>query len=133
MYNYFGIFDLIIISYIKLIKTMSKKDDLMVLYRGSLNDKCGVSNIDEALLETVVKGLGPSIYLADASKVSCTDDAEIKRVKDNFCAKKLGMTDESAMAAACNAVCEQMGSSNKSKYRAVFYYLLCEHTGKRPA
>ena len=83
---------------------MSKKDECMAQYRASLNDKCGVSNIDEALLEKVVRGLGPSIYLVDASKVSCSDKAEIKRVKDNFCTKKLGMTDDTTISAACDAV-----------------------------
>ncbi len=109
---------------------MSKKDDLMVVYKDKL--KSMKVSLDEDLLTTVVNGLGPSIYLADASKVSCSDKDELGRVKKNFLAKKLGMTDDAKMDAAVKKVCEQFGSSDRNKYRAVFYYLLCQNLGKRP-
>ncbi len=109
---------------------MGKKDDLIVVYKDKL--KSMKIALDEDLLMTVVNGLGPSIYLKDASKVSCSDKGELDRVKKNFLMKKLGMSDDAKMDAAVQKVCEQFGSSDRNKYRAVFYYLLCKNTGKRP-
>ncbi len=109
---------------------MGKKDDLIAVYKDKM--KSMKVSLDEDLLMTVVNGLGPSIYLADASKVSCSDKQELDRVKKNFLVKKLGMSDEGKMDAAIKAVCEQFGSSDRNKYRAVFYYLLCQNLGKRP-
>ena len=110
---------------------MSKLDDLMVKYRESLSN-AGVSSIDEDFLKATAKGLGPSIYLKDASMVSCSDETELDRVKNNYLVKKLGLSDGPKLNAAIEAVCNQMGSSNRSKYRVVFYYLLSENLGKRP-
>jgi len=110
---------------------MSKLEDLMVKYRESLNN-AGVSKIDEDFLKATAKGLGPSIYLPDASMVSCSDQTELDRVKNNYLIKKLGMTDSSKLDDAIKAVCNQMGSSNRTKYRVVFYYLLSENLGNRP-
>ena len=91
-----------------------------------------MSKFDDAdLLAAVAKGLGPSIYNADSSKVSCSDQAELDRVKNNFLIKKLGMKDGPELDAAIKEVCEQFGSSNPSKYRAGFYYLLVQKFGKQ--
>lgn len=110
---------------------MSKFDDAMAKYTTSLNEKIGVSSIDQDLLTKVAKGLGPSIYNADSSKVSCGDQAELDRVKNNYLIKKLGMADGPELDAAIKEVCEAFGSSNPSKYRAVFYYLLAQKFGKQ--
>jgi hypothetical protein len=109
---------------------MSKFDDNIVIYKASLTEKAGVTDINEDLLIKVTKALGPSIYLPDASKVSCSDQTELDRVKNNFLIKKLGMADAPELDAAIKEVCDQMGSSNKSKYRAVFNYLLTLKLGK---
>ncbi len=106
---------------------MSKFDEALDKYKGSLSD-IG-ANADETLLTAVAKGLGPSIYLADASMVSCSDKTEKDRVKNNFLIKKLGCTDSTTLDDAVNAVCDQLGSSNRSKHRAVFYYLLVKQLG----
>ncbi|KAG1707527.1 Dephospho-CoA kinase [Nymphon striatum] len=47
---------------------------------------------DDALITAVFKGLGPAVHNRDASLVSCSDQAELDRVRDNFLVKKLGMT-----------------------------------------
>ena len=88
--------------------------------------KLGLS-YDEALFEKVTKGFGPSLYNRDASKVSCSDDKELETVRKNFIEKKLGMKDKGD--AAIKKVCETMGSSNRNKYRAIFYYLLVKELG----
>ena len=110
---------------------MSKFDDAIATYTTSLKEKVGVSSIDADLLSAVAKGLGPSIYNNDSSKVSCGDQAELDRVKNNFLIKKLGLSDGPQLDAAIKEVCEQYGSSNPSKFRAVFYYLLVQKFGKQ--
>lgn len=106
---------------------MSKFDEKMEAYRKALSSvKKGAA--DDALLTKVAKGLGPSIYLKDASLVSCSDDKELDRVKTNFLKKKLGMKDEGKMDAAIKAVCGTY--TDNHKYRAVFYYLLVKNLGK---
>ena len=90
---------------------MSTQAELIELYTADLKEKCGVAAPDVELLTKVTKGLGPSIYNNDASKVSGSDKTELDLVKNNFLIKKLG-------------------KSNKNKYRAVVYYLLTKHFGK---
>ena len=86
--------------------------------------------IDEDLLTKVAKGLGPSIYNVDSSKVSGSDQTELDRVKANFLIKKLGLADSPALDTAIAEVMTQMGTSNRSKYRAVVYALLAKKFGK---
>jgi len=78
----------------------------------------------------VTKGLGPSIYNADSSKVSSSDPQELERVKQNFLIKKLGLPDDDSLNAHIEKVVNQLGRSNPNKYRALFYYLLVKATGK---
>jgi hypothetical protein len=109
---------------------MSKFDDCVALYAGSMKDAAKRSTFDMDVLTKVAKSLGPSIYLVDASKVSCSDDAELDRVRVKFLMGKLGLADSADLNAAIKDVCDTLGSSNKNKYRAVFYYLLAEKFGK---
>ncbi|MGR3810161.1 DUF2853 family protein [Jiulongibacter sp. NS-SX5] len=107
---------------------MSKFAECMESYMAQNSDlNLGLS---EALLTGVAKGLGPSIYNADASKVSGSDKAELDRVKTNFLIKKLGLSDGPELDAAIAEVMEKMGSSNRNKYRAVVYALLAVKFGK---
>jgi len=82
------------------------------------------------LLTAVTIGCGPSIYNRDASTVSSGDKEELDRVKNNFLIKKLGLADSAALDEAIAKVVETYGSSNRNKYRAVFYYLLVQHFDK---
>jgi hypothetical protein len=109
---------------------MSKRDELIALYASELKSKCGVS-ADMGLLTKVTIGCGPSIYNRDAASVSCTDDNELATVKNNYLIKKLGLKDGPQLDAAIKKVCEKMGSSNRNKYRAMFYYLLCVDFGRQ--
>ena len=81
------------------------------------------SNIDEAKLAEIVDLLGPSIFNDDAETVACSDEAELLRVLESSVLEKLGVK---ATLDDAKAVCEKMGTSNRNKYRAVFYYLLAE-------
>ncbi len=109
---------------------MSKKDDLIAKYKEKLAEMG--ESIDEDLLVKVVNGLGPSIYLPDASKVSCSDQDELDRIKKNFLIKKLNLPDSAKLDEAIKEVCAKFDSSDRSKYRAVFYYLLAKKFGKTP-
>lgn len=111
---------------------MSKRDELIAKYAADLKDKCGVT-ADMDLLTKVTIGCGPSIYNADASTVSGSDESELATVKNNFLIKKLGLADGSALDAGIAAVMEQYGKSNRNKYRAVVYYLLTKHFKKESA
>lgn len=86
--------------------------------------------LDEALVTAVAKGLGPSIYNNDSSRVSCSDQTEMDRVKNNFLIKKLGLKDGPELDAALQDACNKLGSSNKNKHRALFYAILVKKFGK---
>ena len=82
------------------------------------------------LLTKVTVGLGPSIYNADSSTVSGSDDSELATVKNNYLIKKLGLSDNDDLDVAIASVMNTYGQSNRNKYRAVVYYLLCTHFNK---
>jgi len=108
---------------------MSKRDELIVKYATDLKGKCGI-NPDMDLLTKVTIGCGPSIYNADAATVSGSDPSELETVKKSFLIKKLGLKDGPSLDSAINAVIEKYGRSNRTKYRAVIYYMLTKHFNK---
>lgn len=111
---------------------MSKRDDLIAKYAADLKDKCGISP-DMDLLTKVTVGLGPSIYNADSSTVSGSDEKELATVKNNYLIKKLGLADTADLDKAIASVMDTYGQSNRNKYRAVVYYMLCVHFKKSSA
>jgi len=108
---------------------MNKREELITLYVNELKSKCGI-NAEVDLLTKVTIGCGPSIYNKDAATVSCSDASELATVRNNYLIKKLGLKDSPKLDDAIKKVCNQLGSSNKNKYRAMFYYLLCKEFGK---
>ena len=107
---------------------MSKLDEKITLYQSEMK-KLGL-NFDADLLAAVTKGLGPSIYKADAETVSGSDCRELGTVKYNFLIKKLGLSDGAKLDNAIDAVIEKVGKSNRNKYRAIVYYLLVKELGQ---
>ncbi len=107
---------------------MSAFDDALTLYKEQVAE-LGLGISDE-LLTKVTKGLGPSIYNVDSSKVSSSDPEELARVKNNFLIKKLGLTDGPALDEAIEFAVEKLGSSNRNKYRATFYALCVVKLGQ---
>lgn len=101
---------------------MSKFQECLDTYKEQFK-KLDVS-YDEDLLTKVAKGCGPSIYNRDASTVSGGDQAELDTVKKNFLIKKLGLSESDNLDEAIKEVIDIFGSSNRNKYRAMFYYLL---------
>jgi len=92
-------------------------------------DKLSLS-YDADLFRAITKSIGPSIYSNDASRVSCSQQSELDTVKNNFLIKKLGLDESADLDAAMKEVCETLGTSNRDKYRACFYYLLVKKFGK---
>ncbi len=111
---------------------MSKRDELIAKYAEDLKEKCGMT-ADMDLLTKVTVGLGPSIYNADSSTVSGSDEKEVATVKNNFLIKKLGLSESDDLDGAIASVMETYGQSNRNKYRAVVYYMLVKHFGKESA
>jgi Protein of unknown function (DUF2853) len=85
------------------------------------------SKVNSAAIDTIVKFCGIALKGKDSQWVSVTDPAEVKRVVNGFCAKKLGLDADKAEAAV-KAVGEKM-KADKTKHRVTVYYLVAEHTG----
>lgn len=107
---------------------MSKFDEKVALYKQFMDDRNLRSNTE--LLAAVTKGLGPSIYKADAETVSGSDAKELATVKNNFLIKKLGLTDSKELDEGIEEVMERIGKSERKKYRAVVYYMLVKKFDK---
>ena len=93
---------------------MSKRDELIAKYASDLKDKCGMTP-DMNLLTKVTVGCGPSIYNADASTVSGSDNSELETVKNSFLIKKLGLADGPKLDEALASVMDTYGRSNRNK------------------
>jgi len=107
--------------------TMSKRDELIEKYAEQMKDKLGMTP-DMDFLRKVTIGCGPSIYNRDSSTVAASDPSEVETVKKNFLMKKLGLADSPELDEGLKTVLGQY--SERSKYRAVVYYMLAKHFGK---
>jgi len=87
------------------------------------------SSADEAIVGKIVKHLGIALRNRDSALVSCTDPEELKRVREGWCKKKLGIADDAAADALIEKVCQAMSSDN-TKDRVTFYYLVAKEAGK---
>ena len=84
------------------------------------------SNVNQAAVDAIVKYCGIALKGADSRYVAMTDPAEVKRVVDGFCAKRLGL-DAKTADGAVRAVGEKM-KADKTKHRVTVYYLVAEAT-----
>ncbi len=107
---------------------MSKFQECLDTYKAEFK-KMDIT-FDDSLLEKVTKGCGPAIYNKDSSTVSGTDPKELETVKNNFLIKKLGLSDKDGLDGAIKETIETLGTSNRNKYRAMFYYLLVKKFNK---
>lgn len=108
---------------------MSKRDDLIAKYAADIRDKLG-EEPDMDLLTRVTIGCGPSIYNDDAETVAASDPKELDRIRRNFLTGKLGLSDGPELDKGLDAAIDRYGRSNRNKYRAVLYYILCRHFGR---
>lgn len=85
----------------------------------------GVSNVNDAKLDTIVGRLATIAGNRDAVLVSGTDPSELETVRKNFVEKHCGVDDKAKGASAVSAVADQMAAAGiKMKNRAAFYYLV---------
>jgi small subunit ribosomal protein S1 len=110
---------------------MSKLQEKLDLYTSEA-EKLGIA-IDADLFKAVAKGLGPAIYKEDAELVSSSNKAELETIKKNFLIKKLGQEDSEKLDESIQKAIDTLGSSNRRKYRALFYYLLVKDLGAESA
>ena len=106
---------------------MSKLEEKVGKYIDAYKTKIG-DDLDVGLLRKVTAGLGPSIYNRDAETVSA-EKSEMERVVQNYLKKKLGLEGDDLLSSV-EAVMEKYGKSERAKYRAIIYYMLCKHHGK---
>lgn len=83
---------------------------------------------DEAIVEKIIKHLGIALRSRDASLVAVSDPEELKRVRESWIGRKLGVTDEAKADAAIAHVAEVM-KGDRSKDRVTFYYLTAKQLG----
>ncbi len=93
--------------------------------------KCNPS-VDEAAVATLEGRYRLILQQPDNKLVAFSDPTEVERVKNDFLKKKLGLTDEAAIAAAL-AHMGQLMSDEIDKNRLTVYYVLADHFGKLDA
>lgn len=94
------------------------------------NVKKYTSTVDAAAVNGIVKHLGIALRSKDSSLVAASDPEELKRVRDGFLKKKLGLTQTDAeLDTALNDVMKKM-ASKRNKSRVTVCYLLAEKFGK---
>ncbi|MBK1865401.1 DUF2853 family protein [Aestuariivirga sp. YIM B02566] len=85
------------------------------------------AQVNDKAVDSIVKFCGIALKGADSQWVSMSDNAEVQRVVNGFCAKKLGL-DAATAEAAVKAVGEKM-KADRTKHRVTVYYLVAEQTG----
>ena len=108
---------------------MAKFEEAIALYTSFMTEKLKMTDIKAPVLTAIAEMLGDNIYDADASLVACSDNGELKRVKQLFLIDTLKLDNTPALDTAIKAVCEKMGKGNRKKFRVVFYYLLLQQFG----
>ena len=94
------------------------------------NIKKYTSTVNEAAVAGIVKHLGIALRNRDSSFVASTDPEEMKRVRESWLKKKLGLTGtDTELDKAVHAVTEKM-HADRMKERVTVYYLLAEHFKK---
>lgn len=83
---------------------------------------------DEDVVKKIVRHLGIALRNRDSSLVSCSDPSELARVREKWCKKKFGFSDDAKADEIIAAVCETM-KADRSKSRVTFYYLVAKHMG----
>lgn len=86
-------------------------------------------NVDEKVVDTIVKYCGIALQSRDGQLVAMSDKKERETVRENYLKKKLSLTNSDAeLDEAVLAVGEQM-KADRTKNRVTVYYLLAERFG----
>jgi hypothetical protein len=93
----------------------------MTKYVPAANDKA---------VAAIIKHLGIALDGVDSSGVACSSKSECETVREQWCKKKLKLTQSDAeLDKAIADVCTVMKAEH-AKHRVVFYYLLADKFGK---
>ena len=88
------------------------------------------SAVNEEAVAGIVRHCGIALRNRDSSLVAGKDPEELKRVRESWLKKKLGLTESDAdLDKAIHAVMEKM-KADHTKGRVTVYYLLAEHFKK---
>jgi Protein of unknown function (DUF2853) len=89
-----------------------------------------VPTADQKAVDAIIKHLGIALSGSDSSGVACSSKSECETVREQWCKKKLKLTQSDAdLDKAIADVCTTMHGENH-KHRVVFYYILAEKFGK---
>ena len=99
----------------------------------SVDVKKYVPNADAKAISGIVRYCGIALQSRDGSLVAFSDKEELKRVRESFLKKKLGLTvADGELDKAIASVGEQM-KADRTKNRVTVYYHLAEKFGKLSA
>ena len=88
------------------------------------------SAVNEDAVAGIVRHCGIALRNRNSSLVAGTDPEELKRVRESWLKRKLGLTESDAdLDKAIHAVMEKM-KADRTKGRVTVYYLLAEHFSK---
>ncbi len=88
------------------------------------------ASVNEGAVAGIVRHCGIALRNRDSSLVAGSDPEELKRVRESWLKKKLGLTESDAeLDKAIHAVIEKM-KADRMKERVTVYYLLAEHYNK---
>ncbi len=88
------------------------------------------SHVNEAAVAGIVRHLGIALRNRDSSLVASSDPEELKRVRDSWLKKKLGLSETDAeLESAVKTVVDKM-KADRMKERVTVYYLLAKHFNK---
>ncbi|UWQ21602.1 DUF2853 family protein [Jannaschia sp. W003] len=107
---------------------MSKLDEKVGKYLQVVKEKD--VELDMDLLRKVTRACGPSIYNRDSETIAASQPGEMETIKRNYLVKKLGLSEGPKLDEGIDAVIEKYGRSDRQKFRAVIYYMLCKHFGR---
>ena len=86
-------------------------------------------NADDKVIAKIVKHLGIALRNRDSSFVAGSDPKELATVRESWCKKKLGLTNDAEIDAAIKQVVTTM-KADRDKSRVAVYYLLAKHFNK---
>lgn len=88
-------------------------------------------NVDEELVTSIFRSLGPVVYNRDSRYVACSDPYELKMIRDGFLTRQLDIKlSRGELDQVILDTCLQM-SASRMKLRVTFYYLLVKRFKKQ--
>ncbi|PWQ92374.1 DUF2853 family protein [Leucothrix pacifica] len=89
------------------------------------------ANVDEQLVTSIFRSLGPVVYNRDTRYVACSDPYELEMIRDGFLSRQLNIKlSKKELDDVLQETCQQMADSHM-KLRVTFYYLLVTRFNKQ--